>query len=291
MNIASEGQAAGTVRVGRITFEGSVTPQPGGSFLLSPSQGQGTVASLAIAASPPGGKPVDILFENLAFASESRLDAGLWSADSTLSMKGRVDDFPVDQVEMKVSLKRLHAATYEQLIGRMMKSSFSCAKPGEEAAMKEAMALQADMMKDVGTLLVHNPEYAVDRLAIVLGGKTAEMSYRFGTKGVTEADAALPLPALMTTKGYADASFKVDNAWIQQVVKKVVAMKPGADPAALEETVVATMAFIDSSIDDLATKGLLAREGEAVVSKAAFEGGMLKVNGQPLNMPLGMIGK
>jgi uncharacterized protein YdgA (DUF945 family) len=291
MNFAAEGQAAGTLRLGRMSFEGSVTPQAGSSYLLSPSQGQGAIASLALTTTPPGGKPVDVLFENLAFASESRIDAGLWAADTSLSMKGRVDDFPIDQVEMKVSLKRLHAATYEQLIGRVMKSSFSCKKPGDAGAMQEAMALQADMMKDAGALLVHNPEYAVDRFAVVIGGKTAELSYRFGTKGITEADAALPLPALMTTKGYADAAFKVENAWIEQVVKKAVSMKPAADGSTPEEAAADAMAAVRTTLDQLASQGLVAREGDTVVSKAAFEGGMLKVNGQPLNVPLGMIGR
>ena len=292
MNFSSEDQGAGTVRVGRISMDGSVNPQPGGSFLLAPSQGRGAIASLAVNAKPADGKPVDVLFENLAFVSESRVDGGLWSADSTLSMKGRVDDFPVDQVEMKVSMKRLHAATYEQLIGRMMQSSFSCAKPGDEAAMQEAMALQADLMKGVGTLLAHNPEYAVERLAVVVGGKTAEVAYRFGTRGVTEADAEMPMPVLMASKGYADASFKVDNAWIEQVVKKVVSLKPAPEGTTPEEAVAATMAMIASSVDGLAAQGLMAREGDAIVSKAAFEAGTLKVNGQPMNLPLGqMLGR
>jgi len=172
----------------------------------------------------------------------------------------------------------------------MFKSSFSCHKPGnEEAQMKEAAALSEDMQKGFAALLVHNPEYALDRLAIDLGGKTAEMSYRFGAKGVTEADAAMPLPALLTTKAYGHASFKVQTGWIEQVVKKVISLKPLPDGASPDTLVAQTMGFINATVDGLVNDGYLAREGEAVTSKAAFEGGALKVNDKPINMPLGML--
>ena len=291
VNFASE-QANGTLRVGRIALQGEVSPQPDASLLLSPGRGTGGIDSITFALAPAGGKVVDVSFENLVLSSEAKVDAqGLWSAVSKLGMKGRVDDFAIEQVDMQVSLNRLHGPTYQQLISRAMQSSFGCHKPGDEAAMREAAAMAADLQKGFATLLMHNPEYGLDRLAVRLGGKTAELSYRLGMKGVTEADAALPLPALVGTKGYGNATFKVDNGWLEQVVKKVVATKAAAEGVPADETVAQTMMMINATLDDLVAKGYVAREGEAVVSKASFEGGMLKVNDQPLNVPMGMIAK
>jgi uncharacterized protein YdgA (DUF945 family) len=229
-----------------------------------------------------------VVFENLQVTSDAKIDNGLWSTNSKLSGKGRVDDFAIDKVDMQVSLSRIHAATYEQLIGKMMKSSFNCHKPGnEEAEIKEAMALQEEMQKGFATLLKHNPEYALDRLAIDIGGKTAEMSYRLGAKDVTEADAAMPLPALLGTKAYGHASFKVQSGWIEQVVKKVISLKPLPEGASIDTMVASTMGFFNASVDGLVSEGYLAREGDAITSKASFEGGMLKVNDKPMNVPLG----
>jgi len=110
-NFAAEGQPAGSLKIGRIALEGTVTPQPGGSYLMVPSTGHGTIASMVIATTPPGGKPVDLRFENLVFDSTTSLENGLLTAGSAMSMTGRVDDFPIDKIEMKVALKRLHAAS------------------------------------------------------------------------------------------------------------------------------------------------------------------------------------
>lgn len=291
VNFASE-QANGTLRVGRLALQGEVSPQPDASLLLAPGRGSGGIDSITFALAPAGGKVVDVRFEKLVFDSEAKVDGqGLWSAVSKMGMTGRVDDFAIEQVDMQVSLNRLHGATYQQLMNRAMQSSFGCHKPGDEAAVREAAALAADMQKGFTTLLMHNPEYGLDRLAVRLGGKTAELSYRLGTKGVTEADAALPLPALLGTKGYGAATFKVEDGWIEQVVTKVVATKAAAEGMPADETVTQTMAMINATLDDLVAKGYVAREGKAVVSKAAFEGGMLKVNDQPMNVPMGMLAK
>jgi len=293
VNFVSDDQAAGNLRIGKMAMQGEVLPNSGGTVLMAPSRGTGGIASMEFAFKPSGegkAKPINMVLENLQFSSDAKVDNGLWSGVSKVSGKGRVDDFAIDKVDMQVSLSRIHAATYQQLMGKMFKSSFSCHKPGnEEAQMKEAAALAEDMQKGFAALLVHNPEYALDRLAIDLGGKTAEMSYRFGAKGVTEADAAMPLPALLTTKAYGHASFKVQTGWIEQVVKKVISLKPLPDGASPDTLVAQTMGFINATVDGLVNDGYLAREGEAVTSKAAFEGGALKVNDKPINMPLGML--
>ena len=290
VNFADE-KGTGNLRVAKMVMQGEVLPHTGTGFLLAPSRGTAGISSMEFVFKEAGEgnvKPVNVVFDNLQLTSEAKIDNGLWSSNSKLSGKGRVDDFAIDKVDMQVSLSRIHAATYEQLIGKMMKSSFNCHKPGnEEAEIKEAMALQEEMQKGFATLLKHNPEYALDRLAIDIGGKTAEMSYRLGAKDVTEADAAMPLPALLGTKAYGHASFKVQSGWIEQVVKKVITLKPLPEGASVDTMVASTMGFINASLDGLVTEGYLAREGDAITSKASFEGGALKVNDKPMNVPLG----
>jgi uncharacterized protein YdgA (DUF945 family) len=293
VNFVANDQVAGNLRIGKMALQGEVLPHADGSLLMAPSKGTGGITSMQFAFTQrgeAGAKPINMVFENLQFASDAKIDNGLWSGVSKVSGKGRVDDFAIDKVDMQVSLSRIHAATYQTLVGKMMKTSFNCKKPGDEAAeAKEAAALAEDMQKGLNDLLVHNPEYALDRLAVELGGKTAEVSYRFGTKGMTEADAAMPLPALLTTKAYGNASFKVQTGWIEQVVKKAVTLKPLPEGASADTMVATTMGFVNATVDSLVTQGYLAREGDAVTSKAAFDGGMLKVNDKPMNVPLGML--
>lgn len=281
----------GAMQVGRMTMEGEVLPHAGNALWMAPSRGTARVASMSFTLPQAGqAEPTRVVFDDLTLSSDAKIDdAGLWSAVSKMSTKGRVGEFAIDKVDMQVSLNRIHAATYEALISKAMQSSFSCKKDGDVEA---AVALAADMEKGFGTLLTHNPEYALDRLAVELGGQTAELSYSFGTKGVTEADAALPLPALLGTKAYGNASFKVQNGWIEKVVKQMVALKAQGDAAAAEEATTGTLAFVNASIDDMVAKGFAVREGDVVRSKAVFEGGMLKVNDQPLNLPIGaMMGR
>jgi len=293
-NFTPQGQPPRALRVGRMTMQGDVTPQPNASLLFAPGRSHGAVDTIVLAiTSEAGGKAMDVRFENLKFNSDAKSDGqGLWSAVGKLGMKGSVGDFPIEQIDMQVSLNRLHGATYEQLVRRAMQSPvFTCHKPAGEAAMREADALSADMQKSLAALLAHNPEYALDHLTVRLGGKVAELSYRVGTKGVTAADAALPLPAMLATKAYGSAGVKVENGWLEQVVKKAVSIKADATGAAADEAMAQTMAMINSVLDGVVAQGYLAREGDALVSKAEFGGGMLNVNGKPLNMPQGLMGK
>jgi uncharacterized protein YdgA (DUF945 family) len=282
--------SAGSLRIGKMSMQGEVLPSADASLLMAPSKGSGAIASMAFSFTPPqaDAKPVNVLFEGLQFSSDAKLDQGLFSTVSKMSAKGRVDDFAIDKVEMQVSMNRIHAATYQALMGTLMQQAASCNKPADEAAAaKRLAALNEDMQKAFGALLAHNPEYALDRLAIELGGKTAELSYRLGTKGVTSADAQTPMQALLTTKGYGAASIKVQRGWIEQVVKKVVMLKPLPEGASAETMVASTMGILNATLDGFAAQGFLASEGDAVTAKATFEGGVLKVNDKPMDLPLG----
>lgn len=285
---------AGSVRVGKMSMQGEVLPSAGASALLAPSKASATIASMAFAFTPPqaDAKPVNVLFEGLQFSGESKLDKGLWSAVNKMSAKGRVDDFAIDKVDMQVSMNRIHAATYQSLMGTVMQQAFSCHKPGDEAAAAaQVAALNEAMQKGLGALLLHNPEYALDRLAIELGGKTAEVSYRLGTKGVTAADAEAPMPALLASKGYGAAAVKVQRGWLEHVVKKVVALKPLPEGASAETVAASTLGMLNATLDNFAAQGFLVSEGDAVSAKAAFEAGVLTVNDKPMPLPFGGQGK
>ena len=285
---------AGSVRVGKMSMQGEVLPSAGGSLLLAPSQASGAIASMAFTLSNPeaDGKPINALFEGLQFSSEAKLDQGLWSTVSKVSAKGRVDEFAIDKVDMQVSVSRIHAATYQALVGTLMQQAASCHKPGDEAAAaKQLAALNEAMQKGLGALLLHNPEYALDRLAIEVGGKTAELSYRFGTKGMSPADAEVPPMALLATKAYGAAAVKVQKGWLEQVVKKVVATKPLPPGASIDAVAADAMGILNASLDNFAAQGFLVSEGEAFTAKAAFEGGVLTVNDKPMPLPFGAQGK
>lgn len=289
-NMVSDGQAAGTVRLGRVAIQAEVLPNDGSSMLVAPSRGTGSIDLLALSFKRPGepdAKPVDIAFENLQLSSDTKVDAGLLSQVSKISMKGRFDQLAFDKVDLQASMSRLHVATYAQLLGRAMQQSFGCHKPGDPNAAEAAVALAADMQKGFGALLAYNPEYSLDRLAIEMGGKTAEIAYAIGLKGVSEADAALPVQALLFSKGYGTASFKVQTGWIEQLVRQVTAMKAASDGSSAEAAAAGTLAAINATVDDLVAKGFLAREGDVIRSKAAFEQGVVKVNDQPMDIPLG----
>ena len=282
--------SAGNLRIGRMSMQGEVLPSAGDSLLLAPSTGSGAIASMAFTFTPPqaDAKPVNVLFDSLQFSSDAKLDKGLWSSVSKMSAKGRVDDFAIDKVDMQLSVNRIHAATYQALMGTLMKQAFSCRQPGDEAAAAQQLAaLNAEMQKGLGALLQHNPEYALDRLAIELGGKTAELSYRFGTKGMTAADAEAPLPALLATKAYGAASIKVQRGWLEHVVKKAVALKPLPEGASAETMVDSTMGILNAALDNFAARGFLVSEGDALSAKAAFDSGVLMVNDKPMDLPIG----
>ncbi len=282
--------SAGNLRIGKMSMQGEVLPSAGGSLLLAPSKGSAVITSVAISVPRPqaDAKPLDVLFEGLQFSSEAKLDKGLWSTVSKMSAKGRVDDFAIDKVDMQVSMNRIHAATYQALMGTLLQQASSCNKPGDEAAAaSQVAALNEAMQKALGALLLHNPEYALDRLAIELGGKTAELSYRVGTKGVTAADAEVPMQALLATKAYGAASIKVQRGWIEHVVKKVVSLKPLPEGTSADTVAASTMGMLNATLDGFAAQGYLASEADAVSAKASFEGGMLTVNDKPVPLPFG----
>ena len=284
-----------TVKVGQISMKGDITPQPDASLWMAPGKGTGSIASIEFSSPRPGAdaaaKPLSVVFEGLQLSSDSKLENGLLSATSQFGFKGRVDDFPIDKVEMQVALRRIHAATYQQMVSRMMSTAFSCDKAAK-AGLDEAA--NAEMEKGLAALLQHNPEYALDKLAIELAGQRAEIAYTLGTRGVTEADRESPLPVLFGTKGFGTASLKVQMGWIEQITKKIAAVQAGVQPGAAADTEAAAalqaaqgqlLGMANMMIEQGVAQGFLQREGDLVKSSLKFEAGQLTVNDKPMGLP------
>jgi len=273
------------LKVGRTLSETHVAARVDPKLWLVPVKSSGVITSIDLSGSPgsSGGTALPTLrahSDSIKFSSESTLVAGLWSTSGGLSAKGKVNDVVLDKLEVTSSLKRVHAATYQHLLGTLFDSVLSCEQPaGPDVIDKLLPTLQ----KDVGQLLVHNPEYALDKLAVELLGKRAELSYSAGTRGVEAADVSLPVPLLLASKGFLRANVRVHTALIEQVAHKIVSYDapPGSAPAISPQT----RSFVNGMIDQFATLGYLLREGDDVVASASVEGGQVLVNGKPISLP------
>ena len=286
---------ATSVKVGRFSMQGEVSPAADTSLWMAPGKGQAELASIEVVARKPGpdgalGQPVTVAFDGLRFSGESAIDKGLLSSSSQFSGKGRVNDFTIDKVEMQVALRRLHAATYQQMVARHLDSLLSCDKPVDRTAHQKAEF--DDLQKAAAVLFRHDPEYALDKFAVELGGQRAELSYSLGTRGVTEADSTLPMAQLLGTRGYAQAALNVQAGWIEQFAKQMAAASVPADrpdAAAARQTAQAqSIAFANAMIDSVVGQGFLLRDGDRIKASAKFEAGELLLNGKPMPLPGGM---
>lgn len=274
----------GKVTMGALNFSGTVLANDGSSALIAPSKGKGTLAGLKVTGQRPGAEgqvPFEFAIDSLEMTSDSTLDKGLVDGVGTMTAKGHFDDFAIDKIDAKVSFKRIHAATYQDMILKNFQSALKCDRPLAAARQGDEEA----MMKNLATLLAYNPEYNLDRLAVTLGGKTAELSYSFATKGVTPEEAGKPLQELFMTKGYAKVAAKVEMGWIEAIVKKVSSVRKTPDQT-VESLTASTMAFVNVMIDEGVSKGYAVRDGDAVKSEGSFEAGKVTVNGKPFNVPL-----
>jgi uncharacterized protein YdgA (DUF945 family) len=292
LDVAPAAGPATSLKVGRFSMKGDVTPGTEPGLWIMPNKGTATLSSIEVVTQKPAvpgaaAKAVKVLLDDLRFSSESTIDKGLLSAVSQFSGKGRVDEFAVDKVEMQIALRRLHAATYQQMVTRQMDALLSCGQPADRATQQQAA--MEELKAAAATLFRHDPEYALDKFAVELGGQRAELAYSVGTRGVTEADSALPLSELLGTRGYANASLKVQNGWIEQFAQQMAATAiPSTQPDAEANRKAAqaqTVAFANMMIDNFAGKGFLVRDGDGIKAAAKFEAGQLQVNGKPVPLP------
>jgi hypothetical protein len=273
------------LKVGRMLSETTVAARADPKLWLAPVKSSGVITSIDLSGSPgsSGGTALPTLrahSDSIKFSSESTLAQGLWSSHGEFSAKGKVNDVSLDKLEVRSSIKRVHAATYQHLLGTLFDTALSCEKPAGPDTLDTLFPV---LQKDVGELLVHNPEYALDKLGVELLGKRAELSYSAGTSGVTAADAAQPVPLLLASKGYVRANVRVHTGLIEEIAHKVVSYD--APPGTATAVSPQTRSFINGMIDQFAQLGYLAREGNDVVASGSVEGGQVLLNGKPVSLP------
>lgn len=251
-------------------FEGTANPD---NIWVASGKGGAELASIEFQITPRHGEdvgtPMKGSITNLKYQAESTLANGLLSTKGSFSGAAKFGDTVINQVQMDVSGKNIHAETYARMMKNMTAQSLSCDEQAVKSPQQQLQELQADLVP----LLVYNPEYSMDRLVVELDGKKGEVSYAFGVQGATDADKQTPLPALLMGKGYVKGAAKLPLAWIE----KLAAAKGGAngDPTAMAHAM----------LDQFASQGYVVLDTENVSSNFSFAQGKMEVNGRPFAMP------
>ena len=287
---ASDGTSM-TLKLGAVSTKTEVAARADPALWLAPTKSSSQVTSLTLLGTGPADspiKPVQAVFSELRFAFESELKKGLFSSSNRATAKGRINQVAIDKVELSASLKNIDAKSYQALTHTLLSTMFSCDPQVQQSAL---FTLLPTLQKELATLLVHNPQYALDTLAFELGGKRAELSYSVGTEGVTASDASLPLPALLLSKGVVRASIKVHTDLIAHALRQAGMLDPSAAAAAGLPSGVGgsgsdpTVDFMNGMLDQFVELGYLERDGALVKASASFQGGNVLVNGKPMALP------
>jgi uncharacterized protein YdgA (DUF945 family) len=272
---AGDDKMAVQIRMAGLRAHGQVD----GSGLLWVRSGKGEAELAALEMSFEGQNgspmpPLKLALSQLRFVGENALDKDLLTNTAHLSGQGMVNDVKLDRIELQASTKRLHAPSYERLMQHVMDTSATA------CGMKQAVSPQvmlAQLQQDLAALLPFNPEYAIDRFAVETGGQRGELSYAFGIAGATEADAQLPLPALLMSKAQLHGHVRVPLEWVQKTAARFGAAG-AADPAAQAE-------MVDVMLTKMTSEGFVLREGEMLSTQFSFEHGQMLVNGKPVGRP------
>ncbi len=279
-HLTSPGLAVADPAHGLSTRMAGLDMQSAGAFIgaasrLSTGKAQGTAQTVELTAAMPlpsgGTKAVNVSMTGLRFDSDASIAGDLMTLVSGFSGAALVDGVRIDRFDMKASMKRLHAPTYERMMGRLANAAPGCAPAGRETTPTMMMeSLDADLM----ALARFDPEVALDKLTIDHAGGRGEFSYSFGLVGVTAADAELPRLAMLATRGRAKASMRVPMAWLLKLSQEGATRLEGAVPPA---------AALEALIDQAVGNGYLVREGDDVRSSIDFSAGTLTVNGKVLS--------
>lgn len=256
-------------------FEGTANPD---SLWLGTGKGDAELASIDLQLTPQrgdsAGKPIKGTISNVNYHAETAIDKGFMVSKGTFSGAAKIGDFTVNQVQMDVSIKNLHAETYTRMVKSMMTRTLSCDEQADESPAQAFQQLQADLQP----LLAYNPEYSLDRLLVEIDGKKGELSYAFGVQGATDADRQTPPMALIMSKGYVKGAAKLPLAWIDKFA--AAEGHEGGDRAAM----------VRSTLEQFAAQGYVVLDQDNVSSNFKFGQGQIEVNGRPFTPP-GMGGR
>ncbi|MGN6525651.1 MAG: YdgA family protein [Burkholderiaceae bacterium] len=279
----SVAEAASAPVAMRMSFKGAhvhARAEGAGELALRAGKSQGELESAEVdfvSAPDTGGTPHKLAFNQLRFSQDTAIDKGLMNTVARADGHGQVDDTKLDKIEMQATMKRFDAAAYQGVVRRMVASDpATCGrKAPDPAQLFASQDVQAALLR----MLSANPEFSLDRLAVEVGGKRAELGYLIGVNGFTADDAKLPLPAGLMARGYGSARIKLPADWIQQAMT-YVAQQSGqssdiGDRAAMVEL------MLGKAIDG----GYVVREDDMLRSELAFRNGRATINGKPLGGP------
>jgi uncharacterized protein YdgA (DUF945 family) len=251
-----------------------------GSFWLRPGTGELELVSLDVNAIAPTGSsmpPLKMSLKQLKASAQNTIDHDLLSNVGKFSASGMVNDVRIDKVEMQASLKRIHAPTYQRFVQRFIDTGNAACD------MKQAVSPQvmmAQMQQDLAALLPFNPEYAIDKLAVEIDGKRGELSYAVGVAGATAADAQLPMPALLMTRGQLRGEAKLPAVWVEKMLGRfgAGAQAPQGDAAAQAE-------MANVMIAKFTNDGYIVKDGDMLRAQVSYDKGQMLVNGKPIGQP------
>ena len=263
--------APGRISFDGMTLRGDIQPGTAGAWLRA-GKGTGEIASMNFQFTDGSGKLVKVAINGLAVTSESALANDLLSSRSHMQGTGQFGDTKLDRITMDASMERIHAPTYEKIIKDLLAQASTC-DAGQTVDPRAAVAaMQAQMLQ----LLPYDPQYGLDKFEVEMDGKKAELSYRVGTKGVTNDDLKMPLQALFMTKGEVSASAKLPISWIDRALG---ALSSGDSPSAPPPE------FVHQMIDQVVAQGFVTREGDVLAAQFTMSKGAITLNGKP--MPMG----
>ena len=286
------------VNIGRMDLAGSVDMDPNAPSILMPYQNETKISEVSFRVSTrsePGATPTNMNFslQGVTGTAESKITKEhLWSNSNRVSGRLKTDSLEIDRFEMGSALRNLHAPTLDKLAQAWMRESFSC---DQTQTLEQSMERLEGLAKSAAALLPYNPEYQVGPIAIELAGKRAELSYTVGMRGVAAGTPPPPIMELVFKHGYANAEAKLHlglvdafAAYAEKLSAGAAQPKHAAAPPGMPNP-AALMAR--GMIDGFVQQGYLVRAGETVSGRVEFEGGAVKLNGKPFDLPdLGALG-
>ena len=270
LNVVSVGNpSGGNVEIEGLSLRGDTSIDDKNPLWFLAGKGEFDLKSMEINVQPPSGKPLKLAFSKVVGDSTTTFEGGLLSKVSHLKGQGSVNDFQLSKLQFDTSVKRLDATTYALLLQQAASPQALCGADTDPAAL---MAKAEASMAAMTSMLVHNPEVAVDNLTLEVDGHAGELAYAFGTKGVTAEEAKSPeLRTVLFNKAYASGRFEIPMAWLEKAMVDSAPERQAQDRAMLD-------AMVAQAVD----AGYVKREGNFLSSKFSLEKGELKVNEKPM---------
>jgi uncharacterized protein YdgA (DUF945 family) len=171
--------------------------------------------------------------------------------------------FPVKELHYDMTVRHLHTATLEKLVGELQTVSEKNLGAGGANSAEVAAAMIGPLKEHGIELIKHDPELALDRIGIVTAEGEGLIKGVIKLVGVTDQDLTAGVLALVP---------KIDADLTVELAEALVAKVPNGNT------------MVGLGID----QGYLKREKGKLVSHIEFKQGALKVNGKVPAMPGGL---